>query len=258
MTHRTFLLVLFSGLLFSACDKKHTHEETGVPFTIAYKAVYDGDQLTKYKSYPYGPAAYPLQFSRFSTYLSDLELIKSDGSTHRLAEIEWVEFTPDNASNDLSAVPTITYPNVPEGEYTGLRIGFGVKPSLNAKVPANFPNNHPLARELEYWSGWDSYIFNKIEGQGDADNNGAFDHFLLYHCGSDAVYKVYDFDLPIHVHAGEPGLQVVFDLKKLFLLDDGSYYDIVTNHATSNNPSDISVALVLMNNFKKATNVSQE
>ncbi|MDX1911253.1 MAG: MbnP family protein [Saprospiraceae bacterium] len=257
MTIRIFLLALVSGLFFSACEKNHTHE-SGVPFTISYKATYDGEQLTKYKNYPYGTAAYPLQFSRFSTYLSDIELIKADGSTHRLTEIEWVEFTPDNASTDLSAIPAITYNNVPEGEYTGIRIGYGVKPSLNAKVPADFSGNHPLARELEYWSGWDSYIFNKIEGQGDADNNGAFDHFLLFHCGSDAVYKVYEFSLPIHVHAGHPGLNVTFDLKKLFILADGSWYDIVTNHATSNNPNDISVALVLMNNFEKATSVTQE
>lgn len=249
------LLALFAAACLPAC---HDHnEDAAADFTVTFKATFDGDQLTKYKDYPYGPTAYPLQFSHFTTYLSDIELLKSDGTTQLLSEIEFVNFTPDNAPSDLSATPIITYKNVPEGEYTGLRIGYGVKPSLNAKKPSGYATDHPLAKEGEYWPGWNSYIFNKIEGQGDADNNDTFDHFLLFHCGSDAVYKVYSFDQPIHVHAGQPGASVVFDLKKVFTMADGTAYDIVTNFATSNNPSNVTVAQVLMTNFEKATAVGQ-
>jgi hypothetical protein len=251
------LLALFALAVLPAC-KDHNHEDpTGVDFTVTYKSSYDGEQLTKYKDYAFGATAFPVQFTHFTTYLSDIELVKSDGSTHRLAEIEFINFTPDNAPNDFSATPAITYKNVPEGEYTGLRIGYGVKPSLNAKSPADFDNSHPLAKEIEYWSGWDSYIFNKIEGKADSDKNGTYDVALLYHCGSDAVYKVYNYDLPIHVHAGEKGIAVMFDLKKVFTMADGTPYDIATNFYTSNNPSDITVAQVLMDNFKHATSVTQ-
>ena len=255
MNKVTYFFALLALAFLPAC---HEHDEgSTADFTVTFKSHFAGEQLTKYKNYPYGLAGIPLQFTRFSTYLSDIELIKADGSSYRLAEIEYIDFTPENASTDLSATPAITYKNVPEGEYTGLRIGYGVKPSLNAKDPADFDNNHPLAKEIEYWSGWNSYIFTKIEGKADSENNGSLDISLLYHCGSDAVYKVYELATPIHVHAGEPGIAVNFDLEKIFTMDDGSYYDIVTNFYTSNNPNDIIVAQVLMHNFEKATTVVQ-
>ena len=250
-----FLLALFFLAVLSAC---HDHNEsTNSSLTVTYKANFASEQLTKYKNYAYGTSAIPLQFSRFSTYLSDIELLKSDGTSHRLTEIEFINFTPDNASSDLSATPAITYTDVPEGDYTGLRIGYGVKGSLNAQNPADYKTGHPLAREDEYWSGWDSYIFNKIEGKADSENNGSLDIALLYHCGSDAVYKVFEFAEPIHVHAGDNALAVNFDLEQVFRMDDGTYYDIVTNFYTSNNPDDVTVAQVLTHNFEKATTVTQ-
>lgn len=255
MQKLTLLLALFALSVFPACDPKT--EGPTADFTVTFKTTFDGEQLTKLKTYPYGPTGFPLQFTHFDTYLSDIELLKSDGTAHRLSEIEFLNFTPSNASSDLSATPAITYRNVPEGEYTGIRIGYGVKPSLNAKNPADFPSNHPLAIEGEYWNAWDSYLFNRIEGKADADKNGSFEVAMLYHCGSDAVYKVYSFDQAIHVHSGQPGISVVFDLKKVFTLADGSAYDIATNFATSNSPSNLIVAQVLMANFEKATQVEQ-
>ncbi|MFN0173165.1 MAG: MbnP family protein [Saprospiraceae bacterium] len=255
MNKVTYFIALLALAFLPAC-----HEHDGEPradFTVTFRSHFAGEQLTKYKKYPFGLAGIPLQFTRFSTFLSDIELIKSDGSSHRLSEIEYIDFTPENASTDLSATPTITYRNVPEGEYIGLRIGYGVKPLLNAKDPTDFDYNHPLAKEIEYWSGWNSYIFTKIEGKVDSDNNGAFDVSLLYHIGSDALYKVYEFAAPIHVHTGEPGITVNFDLEKIFTMDDGTYYDIVTNFYTSNSPNDVVVAQVLAHNFEKATTVVQ-
>lgn len=256
MKKHMLLSALLALTVLSAC---HDHGDDGVKadFTITYKSSYNGEQLSKYKDYDFGTTNFPVQFSRFSTYLSDIELIKSDGSSHRLAEIEYVDFTPDNAGSDLSVTPAITYKNVPEGEYTGIRIGYGVKPALNAKDPTDFDSNHPLAKEGEYWGGWNSYIFSKIEGKADSDKNGTYDIALLYHCGSDAVYKVFTFNQSIHVHAGEPGISVDFDLLKVFTMDDGAFYDIVTNFYTSNNPDDVTVAQVLTHNFEKATTVAQ-
>ena len=85
------LPALFAIALLSAC---HDHGEDGAKadFTITYKSSYGGEQLTKYKDYSFGTTGFPLQFSRFSTYLSDIELLKSDGTSHRLAEIEFINF----------------------------------------------------------------------------------------------------------------------------------------------------------------------
>ena len=132
-------------------------------------------------------------------------------------------------------------------------MGYGVKPSENAKKPQDFPAGHPFNKELEYWAGWKSYIFNKIEGQGDGNNDGQPDIFLIYHCGSDKVYREYAFDKNITVD-GSGKATVIFDLKKLFNADN-QWLDmrVDDNQFTSNNATDTRVAAILMNNFDDAT-----
>jgi hypothetical protein len=243
------LLTLFSLVFLFSC---HEHEDnTGVDFDINFKATFDGVQLEKNKDYQFGNI--PMFVEACRLYLSDITLLNGDKEIV-LSEIEYLDFTPSNA---VFATPTITFKNVPEGEYTGIRLGYGVKPSLNAKKPSNFPAGHPLSIENDYWSGWKSYIFSTLDGKADPDNNGTKNLSLAYHCGSDAVYKTFEFAQTIHVHAGEVGARVTFDMKKFLTLADGTLYDIAAHPATSNSASDVSVAQVLTANFGRATTVEQ-
>ena len=250
MKKLTFLLSFFTLFVLSSCGDQGT-QDIGVNFDITFKATFDGMQLEKNKDYQLGSIPFFFEASRM--YLSDITLL--DGSKEiLLSEVEYLDFTPSNAT---FATPKITFKNVPEGEYTGIRIGYGVKPSLNAKRPSNFPAGHPLAVENDYWSGWNSYIFTTLDGKADSDNNGSKNLSLAYHCGSDAVYKTFEFAQPIHVHDGQPGARVTFDMKKFLTLPDGTFYDIVAHPATSNSASDVSVAQALMANFGRATTVEQ-
>lgn len=246
----TLLLLLSTLVALSSCGDQGV-QDVGVNFDITFKATYDGAQLEKSKDYQLG--SIPLFFEGCRMYLSDITLLNGDKEI-LLSEIEYLDFTPSNAT---FATPTITFKNIPEGAYTGIRIGYGVKPSLNAKQPANFPAGHPLAVENDYWSGWGSYIFSTLDGKADPDNNGSKNLSIAYHCGSDAVYKTFDFAVPIHVHEGEAGARVTFDIKKFLTLPDGTLYDIVAHPATSNSASDVSVAQVLTANWDHATTVEQ-
>ncbi len=253
----TFSIGILAALLLSlaACDGT-PNVETGPrsTLTITFKALYDGQPLEKLKNYDYD--TYQVQFSRFNTYLSQIALL--DGASEQLlSPIEWVDFTPDFAPGNLAVEVPVAYANVPDGYYTGIRIGYGVPPNLNVKQPKDFDPSHPLSRENEYWLGWASYIFNKIEGTVDLDKNGSPDGGLIYHCGSNAVYRTYAFNLPIKV---EPGarLTVEFDLKDLMVIN-GTWLDLKNsyNHITSNDVNDVVVATILMDNFGNATAVYQ-
>lgn len=241
------LLPLFA-LILNACQDKPV-DIPKADFTLTFKATYDGQPLEKYKRYDY--ETYKIMLSRFSTYLSDITLLNHDEEL-KLSDVEWVEFTPDLAPDNMAVEVPITY-SVPEGAYTGLKMGFGVRPDLNAKRPADFPAGHPLAREVEYWLGWGSYIFTKVEGQGDGNNDGLDDIFLLYHCGSSAVYRSFSFEHPITVEPGS-GQVIEIDVKKLFETN-GQLLDLTvnSNQFTSNNPNDVTVATILMNNIGNAT-----
>jgi len=249
---RTILLLLLVTTFFIACKDKEETLTTNLDVT--FKSTFDGSQLIKYHDYTFN--GYPLEISRFTVFLSDITLLKGNSET-LMSEVEYLDFTPDNATSDTSKLIKVSFKNVPQGEYTGIKIGYGVKPSNNAKSPADFPASNPLANDNEYWIGWHSYIFSKIEGQGDADNDGQFDHFLVYHTGSDGVYKTFTFTQSIHVHAGQKGLQVEFDIKKVFAWDDGRPYNLVADPITSNNRDSIRVANDLMNHFGKATTITQ-
>ena len=249
------ICLLVSGLSFSAC--KDFDGGTGTPstdFEVTFRSNYDGAQLEKSKDYDYN--GHPLNFTVFTLFLSDITLLKGT-EEYVLTDVDFFDFLPNASPTKLSATPKRIYKNVPEGEYTGIRIGYGVRPDYNIRRISDWPAGHPLANDKEYWLGWVSFIFNKIEGAGDANNDGVSDHFLVYHCGGDGVYKTFTFNQPIHVHAGGKGLDVAFDLKTLFIQNDGSFYDMVKNSQTSNDKNDLVVANAIMSQYGKATTIKQ-
>jgi hypothetical protein len=247
MKNYTLLLLLFVAAFFSGCEGKEEPVLTD-NFTLTFRALYDGQPLEKYKNYPYADKT--VQFDRFNIFLSDIVLLK--GATEvKLSDIEWVDFTPDLAPDNKAVDVSFKY-TVPNGHYTGIKIGYGVKPDLNAKKPADFAVDHPLYLENEYWSGWKSYIFAKVQGEVDLDGNDTTETNIFYHCGSDAVYNTGSVTQGFHV-AGDESLVVEFDLKKLFTFD-GQLLDlsVPSNQTTSHSASNIALGQKMMNNFKNA------
>lgn len=246
----SFLLLVLVALSCSRCKNGSEDEGTKVDFKVNFRAFYGGQPLERYKLYDY--ADYRVQFTRFHTYLSDIALIKQDGKTVNISDIDFVNFTPDNSSNNLSPTVPLTF-SVPEGEYTGMVLGYGVKPDLNSKQPKDFKGDHPLALENEYWLGWKSYIFTKIEGNGFTDPDNRPDFPLLYHLGSDPVFRRYNFAAPIKVGAGA-SCTVDIDLKKLFTMQD-KLFDLKNpdNQTTSHVKNDVRIAVIVADNLDAAT-----
>ncbi len=249
MKNYALLLLLFTAFAFSACKDDPPAPANQDNFTLTFRATYDGELLEKYKNYPYGDRV--VTFDKFNTYLSDITLLNGSEEL-KLSDIEWVDFTPDFAPDNKAVEVTFKY-DVPDGDYTGVKIGYGVKADLNAKSPANFAPEHPLYLESEYWSGWDSYIFSKIQGDVDLDGDNTAETVIFYHCGSDAVYNVGTMTENISV-SGDHEMVIEFDLKKLFTFD-GQLLDLTvqSNRTTSHDASNIALGQKVMNNFKNAT-----
>ncbi len=252
---RHFIFSVFVLFSFSACQDVKEDIVSGADFSFQFTSTYEGSRLERVKKYTYN--GYPLEFTVFTLYLSDITLLQGSKEV-KISDVEYLDFFPSNASGTLSTQPKITFKNVPEGDYTGIKLGYGVRKDLNKKSPKDFPAGSPLSYELDFWKGWDSYIFCKIEGAGDADKNGSADHFLVYHCGSDPVYKTFTTNKNFSVSASDPTkqlLQIEFDLKKLFTQADGSLYNMVANPATSNDKNDVVVADAIMSRFGTATSI---
>jgi hypothetical protein len=251
-------ILLLSSLLtlaaLSGCDPKE-EPITGVDFDITFKATYDGAQLEKNKDYMHG--TFPFLFVRYRLYLSDITLLKADGGEVKISEVEYLDFTPDSGASDMSVTPKITFKNVPEGMYDGIRIGYGVNPVNNAKQPSDFPDGSPLNVETDFWPAWKSYIFMVLDGKADPDADGVKNLAFSYHCGGNDTYKVCTFNEHIHVEQGHQGIGIEFDIRKLFSNPDGSPYDIGANPSTSNSANDTRVANDFMGKLGSATIIKQ-
>ena len=242
-----FLLV--ATLSVSACKED---EAPKTQFTLAFDATYDGDRLEVLKDYTYNN--FPLEFSRLNFFLSDIVLVKANGEEELLSEIEFIDFTPDNATSPITKPINLSF-SVPDGDYTAVKMGFGVKPSLNAKKPSDFTPGHPLfSAQAEFWDSWKSYIFMKVEGNGYTTGGNVPDLFLRYHCGSDAVYRTVSFPVNLSMEGTATTKNINFDLRKLFTFN-GKWYDVKVKNATSDNPSDVIVATELMDNVQNAVSI---
>jgi hypothetical protein len=258
MKNLSALLFLAISLFFASCDKKTSGGDPIQPTStvkLAFNATFDGQPLKKNTDYLFG--TYPVQFSRFTLFVSNITLLKGTEET-KLSEAEFLAFFPENSSNNLSITPTFSYPKVISDDYTGIRIDFGMAPALNAKKPADFAATHALSNENEYWSGWKSYIFSKIEANAElvADTTN-YESFLSYHCGSVTTFDVsssFSFSQTIAITGSEKTLNVELDLKKLFTFG-AKMLDITEtiNQETGAQPSDLTLAKKIMDNWKNAT-----
>jgi hypothetical protein len=262
MKNLSAILLLAISLFFASCDKKTGGGDPIQPTStvkLAFKATFDGQDLKKNTDYMFGTN--PVQFIRFTLFVSNVTLLKGTTET-KLTEAEFLEFFSEtNASND-SEKPTFSYPNVLSDDYTGIKIDFGMAPALNSKRPSDFPATHALSNETEYWLGWKSYIFSKIEanaelGADTTPNN--YESFLNYHCGSTTTFDVsssHTFSQTIDISGNEKVINVELDLKKLFLFGT-KMLDITNtaNQVTGAAPSDLGLAKDLMANWKNATTI---
>lgn len=254
MTFRVLLALVAVLALFSLGCKDPAGPDTAPKSDVqlTFTPTYDGQALDKDTDYNYG--SFPVRFSLFNLYVSDLTLLKGTAEV-KLSEVEFLNFTPDNATTTLAKTIVINYPDaVAAGTYTGIRLGFGVKPELNAKEPADFQPGHPLYLEDSYWPGWQSYIFSKIEGAGFPNGSGSPALDLVYHCGGNQCYKTFSFNQDFVVTDNGGQLNLVIDLKKLFTFN-GQLFDIEATPSSSHGSSGADLMEQLMGNFGNAVKV---
>jgi hypothetical protein len=244
-----FLFALLGVFLAGSCKK----DPATSSLSLVFNAEFDGKQADLAKTYQFGNNT-DVQFTRFNLFLCDIALVKADGSLEKISEVEFLDFT---APNDATSImePIRKTVSVPDGKYTGLQLGYGLNPTLNAKKPSSWGPNTVLGKAAgEFWDSWGSYIFMKIEGRGENDGDPDPEVNMVYHCGSDAVYRTATLPINLEVKTGVSDLNVAFDLKKLFYADS-EWLDIESSPRTSDNPGDVKVATIIMDRMNQAVTI---
>ena len=132
------------------------------------------------------------------------------------------------------------FKDIPDGIYSGLRMGIGLAPDLNATQPGDYSAGHALTSN--YWSWARGYVFAKIEGNADMDGDGEFSAKLTYHIGKDDLYQVVEFNTPIQIEDGKPSAaHINVDVLDVIKDSDDNYLDItvVENTQDHTNSDDI-------------------
>lgn len=245
MIKTLYIGILFCLLsLFSACSKDIPNA------TINFKLSYDGAPLVMFEDYVY-PDGKKLQITRFSFYISELS-VKQGEEVKLLKDVDFINLTKSHSSID-GATKGFNYisEKIDDG-YNSISFNFGLTETQNSTVPADYKSGHPMARPGEYWVAWDSYIFVKIEGWIDLDNDDNPETGIALHLGSDAVKRSVSKLVP------NPDKEIEFDIDLYAIFknsDTGKIYDIAANpqlHSLSQIPA----AEELVNNLVQSISLN--
>ncbi|MGD1848674.1 MAG: MbnP family protein [Salibacteraceae bacterium] len=132
-----------------------------------------------------------LRIDRLKYYLSDIRLVRTDGSETMIKDVILVDYDLTPSGNP--AIPNWTNEFVvdaPTGEYTGIKFDLGVRQDLNESDPATYGSDHPLSASTEnmYWSWATMYKFVVLEGKADV-GSGSFDESVVFHTGTNNLYR---------------------------------------------------------------------
>lgn len=130
--------------------------------------------------------------STFRYYMSDIRLIKSDGSEYPLTG-KYLLVQPSVSHVHLGAVPT--------GSYKGIKFAVGIDSLTNHKDPSLYGAGNPLAEQNPsmHWSWNSGYIFLQIEGSCDTTvantdvlTSGEYTKPMFFHLGMDMLLRNVD------------------------------------------------------------------
>ena len=240
---KILFLSVFSLLVWSCCDNEIeccVMPESGT-FELNFTTQTQNGNMVLFQNFDLTDGTL-LNINKFQFYISDIRLLNGNEEVP-LGEVELVTFKTHSNPATASFGETFSYYQIPEGTYTGVKFGIGVNPELNANTPtyyAGLGTDHVLSSGIDYWSGWESYIFTKIEGFFDRNDNGMAgggdpDEAITYHTGIDELYREKTINMPIEIAAGGIfALPLTVDMDKVF--NSAAAVDIPNESIAHSNP----------------------
>lgn len=254
---KTLAFLLLSLFTLSSCKEKDPVEDTTPTLTngtvhVSLKAMWDGIPYSQSSivSDSYGNR---LRIENFTTYISNLKLIKADNSMIDLNDYHLAHFYEENEFNFT----------VPKGDYIGLTFLIGVPAEVNTNVdPAQYPGTHPLSVQGSqgmFWNWSTGYIFSKLEGRMDSsgDPNAELLDLFSYHTGDDHYTRIVTLnETPFSLGTGQTkSLTATVHIDKIFSPDEGDGINPALE-SSFHSPGPLAVRFVI--NFSKAFTLGLE
>lgn len=215
---KTPLAALFLTLLLISCGDDTSQFDMNVQLS------FEDSPLVIAQDYTY-PDGRTIRFNRVSFFISDLRV--SDGiESVELIEAQHINLTQSHLDADAAEIGfQVISENLDMPTISSATFNLGLTPNQNALAPNDYPTDSDLSNSAEYWIGWESYVFAKIEGLVDLDDDGNPESTFALHLGSDDIMRSVTME-EIDQNGDNYTLDIDIDLLSIFERN-GTVYDIV-------------------------------
>lgn len=243
-------LLLMLGVACTSCNPDEKPFEYGT-FELNFQPVVSGQDFVRGEEYE-NINGRKFQINLFLMYVSDISLVKEDGSEVLLSEIELFDIANGGSTLRLAHGGNAykTFEDVESGDYKGVKFGIGVVDRLNTE-PADYAVTHPLSvNKGMYWAWRTGYKHMAIEGMVDdsPDKNGSvLNKEILYHTGKDslnspnAIYRAVEFVDLEHAFTVETGKELQYiielDINRMFY-NEKDTINMIEEHITHSVPGE--------------------
>lgn len=241
---KIFLVAITASLSIVSCKEDVKEEFTPEGTSSIEFIVTDGNQEIGLNNHTDLSTGYDFTFSLFKAYVSNITLVKSDGTTEvLLKDVALLDLGTTN-SNSIKL-------EIPDGNYTSLRIGYGLDPVQNDSDPTSFDEDHPLSNVQSMSWPMIKYRFVKLEGYAISLTDSS-EYLVSIHPGTDPLYQVRTYDLDdLKVEDGfDNSFNVSIDINHIF---DGPFgvIDFATDNANQVHmtPTDSHIGKMFMENM---------
>jgi hypothetical protein len=201
-------------------------EDELIDTSVRVKMNYNGTPLVMFEEMQY-PDGRTMFFTRISFYIENLQISSSSGNKYSLLDREYIDLTVDHGTSSSALKGSeIGSIELPSDTYS-VNFDIGVNPIDNAKTPVDFTSDNVLSRTSEYWSGWTSYIFARVEGKIDLNGDGVLEEGFSLHMGGDDAFRSIECSNKT-VDGENNEIVIEMELKNLFG-SDINIYDIDSN-----------------------------
>jgi len=240
------LALAITAILVVSCDEDPPEMPLTTNVSMNMQLLYEGEPVVMLQNYEY-PTGETFYLSRVSMFVADVKL-----DDVQLKTEDYYSLTEAHSTTALAAEGfTTVLGEVEEGSYDNLSFAIGVTAENNAMVPGDFTSTHVLSQAGEYWSGWSSYVFYKIEGMLDSDGDGTADQGISLHIGGDEVFTNITLPLGTTIDKDNNVIGVDLDLYDVFN-GGGQPYDIVSNSGLHSKDNHLTFMQELIANTKTA------
>ena len=254
MLRYTFLSLVIFSFVLSGCDSTVDDEDGTSMVTLFLQPTVDGTPLSADLSKTYDLNGSTVSINSARIYISEIELLKSDGTS---VTFEGDVITaPAKDANDADITHTVTDRIVlakhdqgihrymlgaaEAGEYTGIRYKIGIDGTTNRLDASQVPADHPLAKQTDrnnHWNWSAGYQYVRVDGNVDLDGDGAPEELWEVHLGTlnflTEMEQPMDFDL----HADQAvDLHIIVDYAMLLSDIDLTNPDERLTHTADNLP----------------------